>query len=125
MNKFYGIGNLVADVKATEVGKSKVAKFKVAVQRAFKNERGEHDVDFLNCVAWDKKADILEQYTKKGSKIAIIGNVRTGSYEKDGKKVYTTEIFVDEIELLGTKAEKAENELTEIPVDDLGDNLPF
>ena len=56
MNKFYGIGNLVADVKATEVGKSKVAKFKVAVQRAFKNERGEHDVDFLNCVAWDKKS---------------------------------------------------------------------
>ena len=54
-----------------------------------------------------KKADILEQYTKKGSKIAIIGNVRTGSYEKDGKKVYTTEIFVDEIELLGTKAEKS------------------
>ena len=127
MNKFIGIGNLVADVQVTKTNNGKaVAKFKLAVQRQFKNENGEHDADFLSCIAWDKKADLLEQYTKKGTKIAVIGNIRTGSYDgKDGKKVYTTEVYIDEVELLGSREEKVEETKLEPIDDDLGDNLPF
>ena len=87
-------GNLVRDieVKVTEgEGSKHVANFMVAVQRT----RSKDDAaDFINCVAWGQVADYLGQYGKKGSHITIEGELRTRNYERDGQKVYVTEIYV-------------------------------
>lgn len=87
-------GNLVRDieVKVTEgEGSKHVANFAVAVQRTRSKEDA---VDFINCVAWGQPADYLGQYGKKGSHITIEGELRTRNYERDGQKVYVTEIYV-------------------------------
>ena len=87
-------GNLVKDieVKTTEGESSKhVANFTVAVQRP---QSKDAVADFINCVAWGQPADHLGQYGKKGSHITIEGELRTRNYERDGQKVYVTEIYV-------------------------------
>ena len=87
-------GNLVKDVevKVTEGESSKhVANFAVAVQRP---QSKDAVADFINCVAWGQPADYLGQYGKKGSHITIEGELRTRNYERDGQKVYVTEIYV-------------------------------
>lgn len=94
------IGRLTkdADVRA---GEKTIAKFSVAVNRMKKDE-----ADFLNCVAFGKTAEVVEKYTHKGSRVGIRGRIQTGSYEKDGRKVYTTDIIVDEIQLLDPKSDE-------------------
>ena len=87
-------GNLVKDVevKVMEGESSKhVANFTVAVQRP---QSKDAVADFINCVAWGQPADYLGQYGKKGSHITIEGELRTRNYERDGQKVYVTEIYV-------------------------------
>lgn len=82
---------------------SAVAKYSLAVQRRFKQE-GQPDVDFINCVAFGKQAEFAERYLRQGTKIAITGRVQTGSYtNKDGQKVYTTDIVVEECEFAESK----------------------
>ncbi|NFJ83985.1 single-stranded DNA-binding protein [Clostridium botulinum] len=127
MNKWVGIGNLTKDIdlKFTEGGTA-VANFTIAIRRNFKNN-GQYESDFINCVAFNKTAEILGKYTHKGSKIGIAGRIQTRNYEnKEGQKIYITEIVVDEVEFL----EKAQNkEEASVPVDfepvkDDGD-IPF
>ncbi|NHI48060.1 single-stranded DNA-binding protein [Clostridium botulinum] len=127
MNKWVGIGNLTKDIdlKFTEGGTA-VANFTIAIRRNFKNN-GQYESDFINCVAFNKTAEILGKYTHKGSKIGIAGRIQTRNYEnKEGQKVYITELVVDEVEFL----EKAQNkEEASVPVDfepvkDDGD-IPF
>ena len=87
-------GNLVRDieVKVMESESAKhVANFAVAVQRP---QSKDSVADFINCVAWGQPADYLGQYGKKGSHITIEGELRTRNYERDGQKVYVTEIYV-------------------------------
>ena len=92
-------GNLVRDieVKVTEGESGKhVANFTVAVQRT----RSKDDAaDFINCVAWGVQADYLGNYGKKGSRIELEGQLHARSYEKDGKKIYVTEVYVDDCHL--------------------------
>lgn len=110
MNKVILIGRLVKnpEVKITQSGIA-VCSFTVAVDRNFKNKSGEREADFLSCVAWKKQAELLEQYFQKGSKIGIVGNVQTRNYEdNNGKKVYVTEVVVDEIEFVESKGERQE-----------------
>ena len=105
MNKVILIGRIVAepDLRATTSGKS-VASYRLAVDRAVKQE-GQPTADFINCVAWGRNAEFASAFLHKGMKIAVEGSIQTGSYEKDGVKHYTTDIIVDELEFLETRAE--------------------
>lgn len=100
MNKVVLIGRLTKDV-TTGNG---VAKYTLAVDRKYKKE-GEPTADFINCVAFGKSAEFAEKYLHKGIKIAIVGRIQCGSYtNKDGQRVYTTDIVVEEQEFAESKA---------------------
>lgn len=104
MNNVSLIGNLVRDIelKYTNSGIA-CGKFTIAVNRRFKKE-GQQDTDFLNCIVWNKSAEIMAQYLAKGSKVGINGRIETGSYDnKEGKKVYTTNIVVENFYFLSSK----------------------
>lgn len=85
-----------------------IAIFTLAVQRKFKNQNGDYESDFINCVAYRQVAELLNKYTKKGDLIGVEGKIQTRNYEnKDGKKVYITEVIVENIDFLSTnKIEK-------------------
>lgn len=104
MNHITLIGRLCNDVehRSTQTGKT-VATYRLAVDRPYKRE-GQPDADFFTCVAFDKNGDFAVRFLKKGTKIAIEGSVQTRSYnDKDGKKVYVTEVIVDRHEFCESK----------------------
>ena len=104
MNSWNGIGRLTKDIelKFTPSNGKAIAKFTVAVNRDYKNANGEYEADFINCLAFDKRAEVLSQYVKKGQLIGIRGRIQTGSYDtQDGTKRYTTEILVEGFDFLG------------------------
>lgn len=119
MNKSFLIGRLTADPdirQTTGENSTAVARYRLAVDR-----RGE-GADFIPCVAFGRGAEFAEKYLKKGMKIAVVGRVQTGSYtNKDGQKVYTTDVIVDEQEFCESKAkeEKADDGFINVP-----DNIP-
>ncbi len=116
MNKVTLIGRLTkkAEVRYTE-SNTPVASFTLAVSRIKKEE-----ADFINCVAWNKLAEIIEKYTDKGKQIAIEGRIQTRNYEdENGKKVYITEVVVENLELLGSKTEETPESTLE------NQDLPF
>lgn len=106
MNKWIGIGRLTRDpeVRYSQGEKqTAVARYSLAVDRRFKRD-GEPDADFINCVVFGKSAEFAEKYFHKGTKIAVIGHLQTGSYtNKDGQKVYTTDVVVEEQEFAESK----------------------
>lgn len=109
MNKVILVGRLTKDpeVKTTQ-NQVEVCSFTIAVDRRYKNADGKKEADFINCVAWRKAAQLLGQYFKKGSRIGVVGSVSTRTYDdKDGKKVYVTEVAVDEIEFIDSKKDDA------------------
>lgn len=112
MNKVALIGRVTRDpeVRYTQSeNASAVARYTLAVDRRFKRE-GEDSADFINCVAFGKAAEFAEKYFRKGTKIAVVGRIQTGSYtNKDGVKVYTTDVVVEEQEFAESK--NANNEL--------------
>lgn len=104
MNKVILIGRLCNDVelRRTNSGKA-VASYRLAVDRQFKQE-GQPEADFLNCVAFGSNGEFAEKHLAKGTKIAIEGKIQTRTYDdKDGKKVYVTEIIVDRHEFCESK----------------------
>lgn len=106
MNNVNLIGRLTKDVelKATQSGKY-VSSFTLAVNRIGAKD-GEQQADFINCTAWNKTAETLNNYTSKGTQIGIQGRIQTRSYEdKSGKKVYLTEVMVERLDLLEKKKE--------------------
>lgn len=87
-----------------------VATFTVAVNRRFKNAQGEREADFINCVIWRKNAENLANWAKKGSLIGITGSIQTRFYEnKEGKRVYVTEVVVDTFQLLESRTTRESN----------------
>jgi single-strand DNA-binding protein len=103
MNKWCGTGRLTRDVELKYAGETAFAKFSIAVQRDFKRD-GEPDADFLNCTVFGKRAETLNQYFSKGMKIEITGRIQTGNYtNKDGVKVYTTDIMVESFSFAESK----------------------
>ena len=105
MNKAVIVGRLVRDpdVRALNDGKT-VSKFTVAVDRRFKNKNGEKEADFIPVVVFGKPAEFVAEYVKKGNMVSVAGRITTGSYDnKEGKKVYTTEITADEVNSIGSK----------------------
>lgn len=124
MNKCIIIGRLTKDidVRSSQSGTS-VAKFTVAVDRRTK----EKETDFINCTSFGKTAEVLQKYVRKGHRIGIVGHIQTGSYEKDGHKVYTTDVIVDEIEFLEKKEDAPEPSLDDdfLKIDENATELPF
>ena len=105
MNRVILVGRLTKspDVKNTTTGKA-VANFNLAVDRRFKNKDGQKEADFINCQAWGKTAELLGQYTQKGSRIGVVGRMQVRSYDgTDGIKRWVTEVIVDELEFLESK----------------------
>lgn len=105
MNKCIMTGNLTKDpeVRSTASGIS-VCTFRIAVQRRFAGQDGQKVSDFFDVVAWRTLADICGKYLSKGSKVAVVGELQTRSYDaKDGTKRYVTEIVADEVEFLSPK----------------------
>lgn len=107
MNKVMLVARLCRDpeVRYTQgENQSAVARFSVAANRRFKNADGNYDADFINCVAFGKTAEFIEKYFKKGMAIGISGRITTGSYtNKDGIKVFTTDVTVEEAEFVESK----------------------
>lgn len=107
MNKVVLIGRMTDEPKMYETqGNSpmKMAKYTLAVNRRFRRE-GQQNTDFIGCVAYGKQAEFIEKYFHKGSKIAIAGRIQTGSYtKKDGTKVYTTDVIVEEQDFAESKS---------------------
>ena len=106
MNKAILVGRLTKDpeLKMTENTKREVCQFTIAVNRPYTNDDGERKADFINCVVWDKLAENLSKYQKKGNQVAVEGRIQTRNYEdKDGKKIYVTEIFVSNVTFLDSK----------------------
>lgn len=106
-NKVQLIGNLGnnPEIITLESGK-KLAKFSIATNESYKNAQGEKvtDTQWHNVVAWNKTAEIIEQYLEKGSEVAIEGKLTSRSYEtKEGEKRYVTEVVVSELLMLGGK----------------------
>ncbi|MCR5368391.1 single-stranded DNA-binding protein [Eubacterium sp.] len=80
-----------------------IARYSLAVDRRFKRD-GDQQADFINCVAFGKLGEFAEKYLKKGTKIAVTGRIQTGSYtNKDGQKVYTTDVVIEEQEFAESK----------------------
>lgn len=106
MNKAILIGRLTRDVETRYSQGNEpmaISRYTLAVDRRFKRE-GEQDADFINCVAFGKQGEFAEKYLRKGMKIAITGRIQTGSYtNKEGQKVYTTDIVVEEHEFCESK----------------------
>lgn len=105
MNKAILIGRLTRDpeLRTTPTGRN-VCQFSIAVNRNFTNANGEREADFINCVVWDKQAENLAKYQHKGNQIAVEGRIQTRNYDdKDGKRVYVTEILATNISFLDAK----------------------
>ena len=128
MNKFIGIGNLTKDVdlRTTQSGKA-VATLTIAVNRRFKDKGGDPVTDFFPVVTWDKLAESCARYLAKGMKVAVVGELQTRSYDKDGTKRYVTEIIADEVEFLSPREAPQESaqEAQSGFVDIEDDHLPF
>ena len=134
MNKAILVGRMVKDPELrTAANGTSVCSFTVAVNRRFKNADGGYDADFINCVAWKNTSEFIGKYFKKGQQIALVGSIQTRNYDgKDGKKVYVTEVAVDEAYFVGDKEKTAENPNTmpdnggfvPAPVSE-NDDLPF
>jgi single-strand DNA-binding protein len=107
MNRVVLVGRLTRDpeLKYTPSGVA-VATFTLAVNRPFKNESGEQQADFINIVIWRKQAENAANYLKKGSLAGVDGHIQTRNYEKDGKKVYITEVVADSVQFLEPKNSK-------------------
>lgn len=103
LNRVCLVGRLIKDVdlKRTETGKA-IGRFTLAVNRNFKTNDGQ-EADFINCVCWGKIAENTAQYCSKGSLVSIDGRLQTGSYDKDGQKVYFTNVIADSVIFLETK----------------------
>ena len=101
MNQVQLIGNLTKDIelRKTAEGKS-VVNFTLAVARTYDREKA----DFINCVAWNKSAELLHNYCKKGDKIGVSGSIQVRNYDnQQGQRVYVTEVLVDRIDLLAPR----------------------
>ncbi len=131
LNKVFLMGRLTKDPDMRGEGTSLVARYTLAVDRKYQKE-GEQQADFISCVAFSKGAEFVEKYLKKGTKIVVCGRIQTGSYtNKDGQKIYTTDVIVEEHDfaesksVAGEPAEKSEdNDFMDISPEDK-DSMPF
>ena len=112
MNKVILMGRLTRDPEvryAQGDNANAVARYTLAVDRRFRRD-GEQSADFINCVAFGRAAEFAERYLRQGVKIAVTGRIQTGSYtNRDGVRVYTTDVVIEEQEFAESKAAGASN----------------
>lgn len=144
MNKVILMGRLTRDpeIRYTQASEPLViARYTLAVDRRFQrkdNSGNEQNADFISCIAFGKNAEFAEKYLKQGTKIAIVGRIQTGSYtNKDGNKVYTTDVVVEEHEFCESRSSQggntqdapkpmpADSGFMDIPTGLTGNDLPF
>lgn len=105
MNNANLVGRLTrpVDLRYTQSGIA-YGSFTLAVTRKYKNKDGEREADFINCVIWKKGAELLANYTQKGSLIGVSGPIQTRSYDnQQGQRVYVTEVLVENFDLLESR----------------------
>lgn len=110
INRWIGVGRITRDIelRKTQNGKS-VVSFKLACNRNYKQE-GQPDADFIDCVAWNKVADLTAQYCYKGMLVGVEGRIQTRSYDdKDGKRVYVTEVIAESVQFLESRQKGESN----------------
>ena len=140
MNKVLLTGRLTRDPEVRYSGETAIVRFTLAVNRKFVRDNSDQKADFINCIAFGKTGEFVEKYFSKGKKADLSGRIQTGSYtNKDGNKVYTTDVVVEDIEFGERKASAqangapAENKSNPAPMDDdfmkvpdgIADELPF
>ena len=107
MNKVILMGRLTRDAEvrySQGETQSAIARFNIAVDRRFKRDGDAQTADFISCVAFGKTAEFFERFGRKGTKFVIEGHIQTGSYtNRDGQKVYTTDVVVDNVEFAESK----------------------
>lgn len=107
MNKVILMGRLTRDpeIRYSQGDNSlAIGRFSLAVDRRFKRQGDDQTADFINCVTFGKTAEFVERYLKQGTKIVGCGRIQTGSYtNKDGQKVYTTDVVLEEVEFAESK----------------------
>lgn len=125
MNSVLLIGRLTADPHVVYKGDMCIARFNLAIDRG-KDKDGNKQADFPSCIAFGKTAELIDKYIAKGSQIGVQGRLQTGSYEKDGRTVYTTDVVLDRVEFL-SKAEMKETKPEQTVMDGFlaDDDIPF
>ena len=128
-NRVILIGRTTADAELQYTQSNKAyARATIAVNRRYKNQNGDYEADFINLVAWGKTAELLKEYTKKGMLINVEGELRSSSYEKDGQRLYRTDVLVSNFTRLEKSKNVAGNESVfghSEPMDIADDDLPF
>lgn len=136
INNVVLIGRLTRDVELRYTPQNQaVGQFILAVNRNFKNQNGEYDADFINCVIWGKLAENFANWTKKGNLVGITGRVQTRNYEnQQGQRVYVTEVVAESFQILekrdnsanrNSMAEQMPPSFAGNPMDIKDDDLPF
>ena len=113
MNKVILMGRLTRDAEVRYSqgdASTAVARFSLAVDRRFKRDGDEQTADFINCVAFGRTGEFMERFGRKGTKFLVEGRIQTGSYtNKDGQRVYTTDVVVEQVEFAESKASNDNN----------------
>lgn len=137
MNSVCLVGRMAGDAELRYTPNNQaVATFRLAVNRPFKNQNGEREADFINCVIWRQQAENLANWAKKGTLIGITGRIQTRSYEnQQGQRVYVTEVVADSFQLLESRKEREASQSQGYsrpdfgrqaePMDISDDDLPF
>ena len=142
MNSICLVGRLTKDVELRYTPSNvAVATFTLAVNRTFKNENGEREADFINCVMWRQQAENLANWAKKGALIGVTGRIQTRSYDnQQGQRVYVTEVVAEQFQLLESRNSQGQSQnqtrpaqqqvpdfsrQTTNPLDISDDDLPF
>ena len=136
LNNVSLVGRLTKDVDLRYTPSNvAVATFTLAVNRTFKNENGEREADFINCVMWRQQAENLASWAKKGALIGVTGRIQTRSYDnQQGQRVYVTEVVAEQFQLLESKGQQGNQAQQRqapdfsrqgAPMDISSDMLPF
>lgn len=107
MNKAFLIGRLTRDPELRySSSNAAIVNFSIAIDRQYTNNQGQRETDFINIVAFQKQAENIKKYLTKGSLVAVDGRIQTRNYEdKDGKRVYVTEVVADRVQFLNSKSD--------------------
>ena len=141
LNNVCLVGRMAGDAELRYTPNNQaVATFRLAVNRPFKNQNGEREADFINCVIWRQQAENLANWAKKGALIGITGRIRTRNYEnQQGQQVYVTEVVVETFQLLESREDREggqsqgyshpdfsrQTQMNANPMDISDDDLPF
>jgi single-strand binding protein len=143
MNKVILMGRLTKDpeIRQSSDGSTSIARYNLAVDRRFGHKNGENNegnTDFIPCVAFGKSGEFAEKYLHKGTKVVVTGRIQTGNYtNKDGQRVYTTDVIVEDQEFAESKASSSGNapdmtpanaknsDFVNVPDGEIGEELPF